>query len=762
MTTGHERECCTFCGLPLARPWWSRHTEQHAFQEKQPVARYCCYGCALAQAATNSGTSGCEMRALLTRLGLAIFLTMNVMVFSMELWTQDVYAGDPGATSALSEPLRDVFRYLCLLLSLPVAWMLGRPIAENAWENLRRGGPSTELLIVLGVFAALVYSSISVFRGSGHIYFEVACVVLVMVTLGRWLDATGKLQTTAALDALAKLLPNEVRQVTDAGEVLVRPDDVHVGDRLRVLAGERFAFDGELLAGHADIDEQIISGESRPLAKGPGETVHAGSVNLDGDLLVRVTAELRNGTLQRMIDLVREARTSKGYHQRLADRVSVWFLPVIALVALVAFTIHARQSGFEQGMLAALAVSLIACPCALGLATPMAVWAALGRASQAQVLVRNGEALERLAQVRAIAIDKTGTLTTGVATVADFVTADDALARDAVLALVAAVADGSQHPLSVAIADFARQEGVDISAERLRGRTLAGRGIAADLPGGPSAYLGNLRLMKDADLSLNHAIDQAIQQACQQAQSFACAGWEGKVRAVFLFQEELRADAQQALASCRELGLHVCVLTGDHAARAATLAEYFQVEVRAELNPAEKVAALHDLRRQWGAVAMVGDGINDAPALVASNVGIAMGCGADVSRQSASICLLGNQLERIPWSVDLARQTVRVIRQNLFWAFFYNIGGVALACAGWLNPIWAAVAMVASSVLVVGNSLRLRGLVNERMPEWGEGIQRADSAADYGSEHAGHQDDSSLETAAWQSSDAVDRQEIVA
>ncbi len=758
----HERECCAFCGLPLAQPWWPGTRKRGAEVSLSDEPRYCCYGCALAQAATHSGSSGGELRALLTRLGLAIFLTMNVMVFSMELWTQDVYAGDPGATSSLSEPLRDVFRYLCLLLSLPVAALLGRPIAKNAWENLRRGGPSTELLIVLGVLAAMVYSTISVFRGSGHIYFEVACVVLVMVTIGRWLDATGKLQTTAALDALAKLLPDQVRQVTDTGELLVRPADIAVGDRLRVLAGERFAFDGEILRGFADVDEQIISGESRPLSKGPGDAVHAGSTNVDGDLLLRVTAELRDGTLQRMINLVREARTSKGYYQRLADRVSLGFLPVIAMVAMVAFALHARTGGFEQGMLAALAVSLIACPCALGLATPMAVWAALGRASQAQVLLRSGEALERLADVRVVAIDKTGTLTTGIATVSGVELADEDLSREAVLSLIAAAAAGSGHPLSLAITEFATAGGFEVPLEPLQGRTIGGRGIAADVPGGPTVYLGNLQLMFDAGLIINSRIDRAIRQAHAQAQSLACAGWAGMVRAVILFQEESRTDAQQALADCRNLGLHVCVLTGDHAARGAQFAERFDVEVRAGLTPAQKVAAVEELRRQWGPVAMVGDGINDAAALVASDVGIAMGCGADVSRQSASICLLGDQLAQIPWCIELTRQTVSVIRQNLFWAFFYNVGGVALACAGWLTPVWAAVAMVASSVLVVANSLRLRGVTQDASFLPSEDAQSSLAADPHGILRADHEGEEGAESANNSADKIVIHDEVIA
>ena len=606
MSAARERDCCAFCGLPLARPWWSRRGERRP----DPEPRYCCYGCALAHATTASGTPTGDVRALLTRLGVGIFLTMNVMVFSMELWTQDVYADGAGMTNALAEPLRDVFRYLCLLLSLPVLWLLGRPIAAGAWQNLRRGGPTTDLLIVLGVAAATVYSAISVLRGTGHIYFEVGCVVLVMVTLGRWLDATGKLQTTAALDALEKLLPERVRLVRDGCTSFVPPEQVCTGDCLRVLAGERFSFDGRLLAGLADVDEQILTGESRPVAKRPGDVVHAGTLNLDGDLLLGVTAELREGTLQRMVDLVRKARLAKGYHARLADRVSSWFLPAVAVLAIATFTIHAAHRGFEQGLLAGLAVSLIACPCALGLATPMAVWAALGRASQEQVLVRSGEALERLAAVRVLALDKTGTLTTGIARVAGFVADVDSSDNSAIapLAIAASLAEGSNHPLSIALDEFAREKGVQLrsaTTNRSRAHTLPGLGIARDLPDGETAWLGNLRLMQENDLAISDHLRETVNAAERQARSLACVGWNGRVRGVFLFTEDVRRDAQNALDHCRRIGLQVCVLTGDHSARAAALAAELGVEVEAQLLPADKVAAVERLRHEWGAVAMV-------------------------------------------------------------------------------------------------------------------------------------------------------------
>jgi len=699
-------DCCAYCGLPLGGGWWGTSKSAAAMEPD-----YCCFGCRFAAAVRHERGAAGEIQWTLWRLGLAIFFTMNVMVFSLELWAQDLYQGGATGAGSLVEPWRDVFRYLCLLLALPVLGLLGAPLAENAWRNLRDGRPATELLLLAGVAASYVFSAVSVFRGQGHLYFEVGCAVLVMVTLGRWLEAMGKLRTTDALDALEKLLPEQVRLVRDGLEQETPLALVTIGDRVRVQAGERFGVDGRIVRGLAAVDQQIISGESRPVVKEPGDKVFAGTLDLDGDLLVETTAAAGAGALERLIDAVQRARLAKGHYQRLADCVAAWFLPIIALLALVALAWHWRQDGFDTGLMAAMSVVLIACPCALGLATPMAVWAALGRASQAQVLFRSGEALERLARVRAIAFDKTGTLTSGDAVVDQFVVdAEDATVGlsnvEDVLACATSVAAGSTHGLSRAIGTFA--DGRVIVPEAARIRAIPGRGLRAEFTHRDAdVWLGNERLMEESHLAISPLLRRVLQRAHDDGQPLVCVGWQGRVRAVFTFREELRPAAVAALARCRQAGLHVAVLTGDHMACGAALGAQLNVPVEAELLPEGKVAALARLRARHGAVAMVGDGINDAPALAAADVGIALGCGADLSRESADVCLLGNDLDGVLGAVLLAQRTVRVIRQNLFWSFAYNALGIGLALSGWLNPIWAAVAMVVSSLLVVTNSLRL-------------------------------------------------------
>jgi heavy metal translocating P-type ATPase len=698
-----EGRACDYCGLPVPKPLWGGSADPGA-------PGFCCFGCRFAAAVTRSRGEEGAATWTLARLGLAIFLTMNVMVFTMALWTQDFY-GDGGGEAWIAS-LRGLFRYLSLLFALPVLLILGRPLLESAWQALRRGERSTDPLLLVGVAASYVYSAVSVFRDEGPVYFEVGCMVLVLVTLGRWLEATGKLRTTAAIEALHQLLPNTARLLRPSGEESIPLAEVATGDLLRVLPGERIPCDGVVVRDGAAVDEQVLTGESQPVLKEPGARVLGGTLALDGTLVIETTAPARGGALARLIDLVRKARLTKGGYERLADRLATWFLPAVALLAVAAFAWHTERSGLDQGLLAGLAVLLIACPCALGLATPMAVWAALGQAARGQVLFRNGEALERLATVRAVRLDKTGTLTTGTPTVADFAPAfhHD---RETVLATAAALASASGHAHCLAIREFVATLHLPEAAVH-DARTFPGRGVHARLADRGMVYLGSPRWLREHGLSFPPELLIVIEKAYAGGLALTCLGWDGLVRGVFILREQLRPEAVRAVAALRALGLDVAVLTGDHAERGRALGQELGVAVAAEQLPEEKVAAIERVRREIGPVAMVGDGINDAPALAASDVGIALGCGADVSRESAAVCLLGNDLLRLPWAIVLARRTVRIIRGNLFWAFAYNVAGLGFACTGRLNPVLASLAMVLSSLFVVTNSLRLTGSAEEQ------------------------------------------------
>jgi heavy metal translocating P-type ATPase len=699
-------QVCDYCRSPLPSTWWGRRASP---REGDATATYCCLGCRLAAAIVEEKGEAGAARAVLTRLGLSIFFSMNVMAFTMALWSNDLYAaGDPA--NHLLFAMHGLFRYLVLLFSLPVLWLLGVPLVASTFQNLRGGIVSTEALLSLGVGAAFAASFFSVLRGEGPIYFEVGCVILVMTTLGRWLEATGRLKATRALDALARLLPDFVRRLSPGGEDVVPLAEIARGDLFRTLPGERFPADGLVMRNASLVDEQILTGESRPVLKEPGARILGGTLNLDGDLVIEVSAVGAEATLARVIELVKQARMSKGRFQRLVDRISSWFLPLVATVAMAAFAIHWARGSLEQGFLAALAVSLVACPCALGLATPLAVWSAIGQAAAHQVLFKSGEALERLAEVRAIRFDKTGTLTTGTASVWSCATEHPEDDQE-VLARAVALASSSLHAFSAGIVDYQSMRLQAAPAHCSATRVVPGRGVVGTLEGTgfeSSVSLGSPLLMDERGLRLGPNLGRKVELARDLGLAMALVGWEGEVRGLFVFTETWRGGLEPVIAWLKNSGLDVEILTGDHPARGRAIARELGVTVLPGLLPEQKVEAVKRARREHGPVAMVGDGVNDAPALAASDVGIALSCGTDVSRDSAAICLLGDDLARIPWTIDLARRTVRVIRRNLIWAFGYNALGVAAAAAGWLNPAVAALLMVASSAIVIGNSLRLR------------------------------------------------------
>ena len=702
MSVSESERFCAFCGLPVPK------TIGLAGKPSALEVEYCCSGCrTVASVEEAESERGAAAQGLL-RLGLSIFFTMNVMVFTMALWSQDVYPEESFA-SPLAVTLRSVFRWASLLFSAPVLWLLGKPILEGVWQALRRRAITTDLLILLGVSAAFGYSLISVVRGEGHVYFEVGSMVLVFVSIGRWLEAKGKRRTGESLDALANLLPATVRRQDSKGAFQETPrEKVVTGDVLRVLAGERFPVDGRITTGEAHVDEQMVTGESQPTEKNCGDDVYSGTLNVDGDLQVEVTAADGRETVSRLIDMVRTARSLKGHQERLADRIAFWFVPAVCLIAAAAAWHQGQTNGLDQGILTGLAVVLIACPCALGLATPMAVWTALGRAAECGVLFRSGLVMERLAAVEFACFDKTGTLTSGQPSVAALLVADSQTPEPSlkkILEVAATVAAGSVHPLSQAVQQYANEQLADwVPDETPTVVTVPGKGLRAELQDQKGVVVGNRRLMEESQLDwpANLTKELAAHETAQQV----FVGWDGQVRGVFCFGEVARPEVTEAFAACRALDLELQLLTGDGAPRAEAISEQFALDAKSEQLPEDKVAAVRELARR-GCVAMVGDGLNDAPALAAADVGVALGCGADVSRDAAGVCLLGDDLRRFPWAVGLARTTGRIVKQNLFWAFTYNCIGIAMAATGRLNPIWAALAMALSSLLVVGNSLRL-------------------------------------------------------
>lgn len=718
MNTSPAQSYCAFCGLPLPASFTVGRSTASAEDN------YCCSGCRSVASVLDSPQEEGAFTQGLLRLGLSIFFTMNVMVFTMALWSQDIYPAESFA-NPLAETLRSVFRWAALFFSLPVLYLLGGPIAHGVWQSLRNRTLTTDLLILAGVTASYSYSLVSVLRGEGHVYFEVGAMVMVFVSIGRWLEAKGKHRTGTALDSLASLLPAMVRKSDSQGQISEVPrETVRTGDHLRVLPGERFPVDGVITQGRAAIDEQIVTGESVQVEKTAGMRVYSGTLNLDGDLRIEVTAADGQETISRIVNMVRQARSVKGRHEKMADRIAVVFIPLVCVIALVAGWRQGQIAGLDQGILTSLSVVLIACPCALGMATPMAVWTALGRAAQGGLLFRSGVVLERLAGVRIACFDKTGTLTTGVPVASTLHTAS-AKDQHQVLEVATALARGSRHALSQSIINFAHTQPGMESPNTSQVDTWPGQGLSTDLPKLGRVLLGNRRFVEEQGLELPSELASAGEREASSQQVFV--GWGERIRGVFHFQEQLRPEALLAVKECHSLGLELHLLSGDESQRVIPLGEQVGIITKGNLLPENKATSLSDLKKR-GPVAMVGDGLNDAPALATADVGVALGCGADVSRDAAGVCLLTDDLRRFPWGVGLARQTLRIVKQNLFWAFAYNSIGIALAATGRLNPIWAALAMAASSILVVTNSLRLACYPEPHSVEMAELVSSAHSA----------------------------------
>ncbi len=686
---------CTFCHLPVP----SRLRNEAAVG---PV--YCCYGCRFAAEVTHARGEAGQVNWLLARLGVAVFLSMSVMMFSMFGYRQQIAAAEGVLATDVSTHLGELMQYLSLLFATPVFLMLGVPIFAHAFEQNRRRAASTDALIVLGVAAAYIYSYVATITGRGDTYYETACGILVFVTLGRWLEARGRLRASDAITALHRLLPDEVTVERDGRVMEVSPRDVQAGDRMRILAGQRICADGCIESGTAAVDEQTVTGESTPIEKHPGDIVRAGTLNLDGVLHVHVTTDGRASTLARLAALLEAARQSRGRYQRIADHVAAVFLPLTIVAALAAGVLGLLHSGWDAAVLRPLAVLLIACPCALGIATPAAIWVALGAAAARHMIIRDAETLERLAKVSTVCFDKTGTLTTAHPRVGEFVIMTDENATE-VLHRAARLASLSSHALARAV--VAHVQSGDESKSRLDdARTIPGRGVVARWYGEDIA-IGSSALMASQGMAFDEAGQDQLRRIEADARPMMLVGWQGRVRGIFVFDESLRSDAAATLHDLQRLGYTVRILTGDHERRGHRLSELLDTPVDAALSPEDKVRIVKAFKQQDRSVAVVGDGMNDAPALAAADVGMAMGCGADIARDCAAVCLASDELSAVPWLLSLGRRTVRVIRQNLFWAFAYNGVGVALAMTGRLSPLFAAAAMVGSSLLVVANSLRL-------------------------------------------------------
>ncbi|WP_145462611.1 heavy metal translocating P-type ATPase [Staphylococcus haemolyticus] len=627
-----------------------------------------------------------------TILSLPLLMTMLVHLFNMHL------------PDILMNP------WFQFILATPIQFIIGWQFYVGAYKNLRNGGFNMDVLVALGTSAAYFYSiyeMIKWFSGATnmpHLYFETSAVLITLILFGKYLEARAKSQTTNALSELLNLQAKEARLIDDNGmEKMVPLNQVNVDDILLIKPGEKIPVDGQIIKGETAIDESMLTGESMPVDKHVDDVVIGSTMNTNGVITIMATKVGKDTALSNIIKVVEEAQSSKAPIQRLADIISGYFVPIVIAIALLTFLIwitlvHPGQ--FEDALVAAISVLVIACPCALGLATPTSIMVGTGRAAENGILFKGGEYVERTHQVDTVVFDKTGTLTHGKPEVTYFEGDKD------ILALVASAENNSEHPLATAIVNYAKHHKVNL-VNVTNYQTLPGHGIQAVI-NNTKLLVGNQKLMSEHQINIQ-SIKQKMEHMETDGHTVMLIAYGDELKGMVAVADTVKASAKEAIQQLSSMNIRTVMLTGDNERTAKAIAKEVGIDqVIAGVLPEDKAQHITQLQEQKHRVAMVGDGINDAPALVKADIGIAMGTGTEVAIEAADITILGGDIQLVPKAIHASHKTIRNIKQNLFWAFGYNIAGIPIAAMGLLAPWIAGAAMALSSVSVVSNALRLK------------------------------------------------------
>ncbi|MBK6795394.1 MAG: heavy metal translocating P-type ATPase [Acidobacteria bacterium] len=652
-----------------------------------------------------SDGSDAERRDLLLRLGISAFLWLNIMYLSTTLYI--------GYFEEIAESVRRYIPFVLMVLTAPVVFYSAAPILRLMWQGFLNRTVRMETLLGIGILAAYFYSSVQAFTGGDHVYFDTASAIVTLVLVGKVIERGAKDRTARSITLLYRMMPKKVRMLAAGVEKFVSIDALNVDDSFIVKAGERMPADGIVIEGNSHADESLLTGESAPVEKPPGSRVVAGSVNISGVLNIRATRIGNDTTLAQIIRMVEQAMSNKSSLERTVDKVSRVFVPAVILVAALTFLVYwlGQLAGFGDSLMRAITVLVIACPCALGMATPLAVTAAIGISSRRGILVSDSSVLETVSKVDTIIFDKTGTITEGDFTLTDFELSHlnsriSEATKNEAMAYVASLERYSEHPLGRAVVKSAEDAGVAL-IEAGDIEILKGQGITG-LMDGHRVFAGNRRLLEAEGAGIDDRIETRAADLEKAGRTVAFFGWDGEFHGLMAFGDRIKSDAAEVLDSFKQRGVATMIVSGDAKDTTAWVAEAAGAgSFIAEALPADKTAIIERLQAGGKVVAMVGDGVNDAPALAQADLGFALGTGTDIAMRAASVVLMNSSLGKTLEFFDLSKKTWRIVRQNLFWAFLYNTLSISLAVTGFLNPIYAAVAMLLSSLSVIGNSMRL-------------------------------------------------------
>ena len=680
---------CSHCLLPLGSYPTKRivNGEDHAF---------CCYGCCLAYQVKHGSREEPEAAWLLVRLGIGGFLSMNIMLFSLLLYS--------GTFDVADSEMLPKFYWLLGIFATPVLFILGGPFIKESWEGALQGRLNSATLISIGAISAYGYSMLMLFTGGKNIYFDTATMILVLFTLGRYLEASGRAKAVRNVAPLLEAERQWATVIENGKEKRSSISKMKVGMNVRILPGERFPVDGIVLEGFSSADESILTGENRPVIKSEGDLVLAGSINQKGSLLIECGALGAATQWGLLCKSVREALSHPSSIQRLADNVASIFVPIVLAITILTIIYWQSQVPLDQALLNGLAVLVVACPCALGLAAPLATALGLGQYIKRGCIIRGGEVQETLAKIRRIAFDKTGTLTKGATRLIKIENND--ASQEEVLQRAAGLEQHSEHSLAQGIISVAKERKLIIkNPERVQ--AVAGSGVMGYIEGELTA-VGRSEWLIEQGLEMPSLFVKRLQNYESSGQTVVCVGWSGKIHGILLLDDMLLPEVPIMVETLKKLDMRTMLLTGDLPAVASRIAKSAGVEEwKASMSPDEKCNFLE----QWGGIEdptiMVGDGLNDGPVLARAEVGIAVGSATDLARETADLVLPEKGLALLPWVILLSRAVHRTIITNLLWAFGYNIVAITLAVFGLLQPILAAGLMAGSSLLVVFNSLRL-------------------------------------------------------